>query len=185
IMDEKKTSKPSWNRQLKLKLDFLKESKRNKNTNPTPDAALKGAMVGVGSEINGDDAAGLWVVRGLLRTLKDSPHCLCIEGGVVPENALGPLRKFDPDWVILVDAADFEATPGSIRLVDQAEIDGFSFSSHTLPLGMICTYLGKELGCPVWLLGLQPVSLEFGEPLTDPVQRAVDEIIVKLAKLTR
>lgn len=140
--------------------------------------------MGVGSEINGDDAAGLWVVRGLLRTLKDSPHCCCIEGGVVPENALGPLRKFEPDWVILVDAADFDESSGEIRLIDQAEIDGFSFSSHTLPLGMICTYLGQELDCPVWLLGLQPASLEFGEPLTETVQRSVDEIIVKLAKLT-
>jgi len=139
--------------------------------------------VGVGSEINGDDAAGLWVVRGLLRTLKDSPHLFCIEGGVVPENALGPLRKFEPDWVILVDAADFEATSGSIRLVDTADIDGFSFSSHTLPLGMICTYLGQELGCPVWLLGLQPASLEFGDPLTDEVRHSVDEIIVKLTRL--
>jgi hydrogenase 3 maturation protease len=167
-----------------LKLDLLKESKQDKFHNSTPVTALRGAVVGVGSEINGDDAAGLWVVRGLLRTLKDSPHLLCIEGGVVPENALGPLRKFAPDWVILVDAADFGATPGRIRLINAADVDGFSFSSHTLPLGMICTYLGQELSCPVWLLGLQPAVLEFGEPLTDAVQESVDEIIAKLAKLT-
>jgi len=135
--------------------------------------------------LNGDDAAGLWVVRGLKRTLHNSPHFLSIESGVVPENAIGPLRKFQPDAVILVDAADFGGDPGSIRWVENAEIDGFSASSHTLPLGMISHYLTGELDCPVWLIGIQPASLEFAEPLTGMVQHAVDELVAQLPKMLK
>lgn len=123
------------------------------------------------------------MVRGLQRTLQGSPHFLSIEAGVVPENALGPLRKFEPDCVILVDAADFGGEPGALRWISGNEIEGFSFSGHTLPLGMISHYLGKELGCPVWLIGMQPGSLEFGEPLTEPMQRAVDELVEQLSIL--
>lgn len=116
--------------------------------------------------------------------LKDEPHVLCLESGVNPENALGPLRKFKPDLVVMVDAAEFGEAAGSIRLIDSREVDGISFSTHSMPLNMITAYLGAELNCPVWLLGIQPESLEFAAPLTIEVQNAVDEIIVELSEFS-
>lgn len=169
---------------LKERLTLLAEKKKKHNLlDSKPSAVLRMAVVGAGSELNGDDAAGLWVVRELGRTLKDLPHVLCVEGGVAPENALGPLRKFQPECVLLVDAADFGFDPGGIRLIENAEVGGFSFSSHTFPLGMICNYMSQELNCPVWLLGIQPASLEFGEPLTPALQHSVAEIVLGLSKL--
>ncbi len=125
------------------------------------------------------------MVRGLQRTLENSPHFLCLEAGVVPDNALGPLRKFRPDLVLLVDAADFGLEPGTIRLVENSAIAGFSASSHTLPLGMIAGHLSSELDCPVWIIGVQPAALEFAEPLTDSMQRAVDELVNEIPKLNQ
>ena len=182
-MDEMKTSNMSWNKQLSQELDLLIARKRSNAPTSKPSLRLKVAVVGAGSELNGDDAAGLWVVRGLNRTLQSSPHFLSIEAGVVPENALGPLRKFRPDVVILIDAADFGEEPGVIRWVENTQIDGFSASSHTLPLGMISSYISGELACPIWLIGVQPASLEFAEPLTESVQRSVDNLITELTRL--
>ena len=135
------------------------------------------AVVGVGSELNGDDAAGLWVARGLQELPQAWPHFAVIDAGTMPESSAGSLRKFKPDLVILVDAADFGGSPGEIRWLDSASIGGFSASTHSFPLSMIAGYLQQELNCEVALLGIQPAALEFAAPLTEKVQDAVDEIV--------
>lgn len=116
--------------------------------------------------------------------LKDEPHVFCLESGVNPENALGPLRAFKPDTVVIVDAADLGEKAGRIRFIESGEVGGISFSTHSLPLNLISVYLGKELDCPIWLLGIQPESLEFAAPLTIEVQLAVDELIVELSRIS-
>lgn len=173
----------SWKLLLKKRLNLIPRGASNP-VFPQVGGQHRIAWVGVGSELNGDDAAGLWVIRGLAPMLKGEPHILCLESGVNPENALGPLRKFEPDLVVMVDAADFGEAAGSIRFIDSREVDGISFSTHSLPLNLITAYLGSELDCPVWLLGIQPESLEFAAPLTIEVQNAVDEIIVELSKIS-
>jgi hydrogenase 3 maturation protease len=130
------------------------------------------AFVGVGSELNGDDAAGLWVVRALNEKTSGSPSVLCFESGSMLENALGPLRRFHPDGVVVIDAADFGGEPGAARLIDITEIAGFSFSTHSLPLGTICTFLSQELECPVWILGIQPLRLDFDAPMSPELQQS-------------
>ena len=37
-----------------------------------------------------------------------------MEAGPAPENFTGPLRRFRPDLVLLVDAAQMDAEPGTI-----------------------------------------------------------------------
>lgn len=133
--------------------------------------------MGVGSELNGDDAAGLWVARKIKMLTTTRLHIFTVEAGTMPESSSGPLRKFKPDWVVLVDAADFNGEPGEIRWLDSSSIGGFSASTHSLPLSVIGSYLQEQLQCEVALLGIQPESLEFAEPLTKRVQSAVDELV--------
>lgn len=152
--------------------------------NPGTGDDFRVAWVGVGSELNGDDAAGLWAVRSLASKLKDQPQFLCLESGVNPENAIGPLRKFNPHLVVLIDAADFGTPAGNVRFIENVEIGGISFSTHSLPMNFISDYLSQELGCPVWLLGIQPESLEFDAPLTIGVSQAVDQMVSELVKIT-
>jgi hydrogenase 3 maturation protease len=129
------------------------------------------AFVGVGSELNGDDAADLWVVRALNEKTGGSSSVLCFESGGMLENALGPLRRFHPDGVVVIDAADFGGEPGAARLIELTETAGFSFSTHSLPLGTICAYLSQELECPVWILGIQPLHLDFDAPMSPELQQ--------------
>jgi len=134
------------------------------------------ALVGVGNELNGDDAAGNQVARKLLATHGLPAHFLPFDAGSLPENASGPLRRFAPDLVILVDAADFDGQPGEIRWLEAAQIGGLSASSHTLPLSVLGQYLEAELGCQVAYLGIQPEQLTFAAALTPSVALAVDEV---------
>ena len=147
---------------------------------PQPEPRL--AVVGVGHELRGDDAAGVVVTRQLSAISPESPDFLVIEGGHAPENCTGVLRRFRPDLVVLVDAAALGLAPGSIQLLSWEEIGGLSASTHTIPLHLLARYLMVELNCQVVLLGIQPLDTTLGEPLSLPVQRAVDEITEALAR---
>jgi hydrogenase 3 maturation protease len=100
-----------------------------------------------------------------------------MDGGHAPENATGQLRRFEPEIVLLVDAADMGEHPGTVRLIDLDEIEGMSASTHSLPLSMLANYLVLELGCTVNLLGIQPKSNEVGELISPEVAGAVREVV--------
>ncbi len=140
------------------------------------------AVVGIGSELRGDDAAGIGVARALAIRLGDLPHVRVIDAGVAPENQTGPLRRFDPALVILVDAALMGEPPGAVRWLDWRETDGLSASTHTLPPYLLGKFLAEDLGCGVALIGIQPAGNDLGAPLSAPVEAAVAEVVEALAE---
>ncbi len=143
------------------------------------------AILGIGNPLRSDDAAGVLVARRLAdpALLLDLDAVLVIEAAHAPENATAGLRRFAPQLVLLVDAAEMGEAPGTVRWVGLAEIDGMSASTHTLPLSMLAKYLVLELGCEVKVLGIQPGSTEIGESVSKSVLQAVDEIVSGLAEL--
>lgn len=166
-----------------------------------PDA-LRIAFLGIGNDLNGDDAAGVQVVH-LMRRHLDRRHVsvtvrgstpvfifrdgsleiLLLEGGAAPEAFTGPLRRFMPDWVVLVDAASFDAPPGTVTWLNWAEAEGMSASTHTLPPTILSSYLMKQLSCQIALVGIQPQALEFDTPMSPVVARAVKSAARQLATL--
>jgi hydrogenase 3 maturation protease len=134
------------------------------------------AIVGVGHELRGDDAAGLAVARALQRTLTGDQEVLVIDAGPVPESQIGPLRRFRPDVVLFVDAAQMGEAPGAIRWLSPHEALGLSASTHALPLGVLATFLTRELACDVALLGIQPADDTFAAPLSRWAVEAVKAI---------
>lgn len=141
------------------------------------------AIVGVGNSLQGDDGAGQALIALLQEHVAVNRHILLLDGGTAPENQTGRLRQFQPDLVLLVDAAWMECEGGSIRVLDPDRLEGVSFSSHTLPLSMLTHYLRGEIGCEVLIIAIQPVSLIEGEPLTLPVERAVDQVAGMLSSV--
>ena len=139
-------------------------------------------LIGIGSDLRGDDSAGLMVSRQLLQ----HPHTenlFIIEGGPAPENVTGQIRAFHPDLVILIDAAHMDEPPGAVQWIPLDSIDGMSASSHSLPLSMLASYLTAEIGCDVSVIGIQPAQNEIGSGLSPSVQTAVDEITKELRNL--
>ena len=152
--------------------DLLRQKIRSLNR---PDPRI--AVVGVGQELRGDDAAGLVVAQRLSALTPHFSALLVVEGGHAPENCTGPLRRFKPDLVVLVDAAALHLPPGSIQLLNWEQIGGLSATTHTLPLHLLARYLMAELGCEVILLGIQPIDTTLGAPLSSPVEKAVREVV--------
>lgn len=146
---------------------------------------LRLSLVGVGQELRGDDAAGLLVVRALMRRLplqqdqwpaSDHLTCQIFEAGAAPENATGLLRRFAPHLVILIDAAQLRAEPGTAQWLPWQAAVGFSASTHTLPLNLVSQYLQQELGAQVALLGIQPAQLGLGQAVSPSVLQATLDI---------
>lgn len=124
------------------------------------------------------------VARGLAKArLRRAPDSLLvIDAGHAPENRTAELRRFAADLVLLIDAAELGEEPGGIRRVEIDEIDGMSASTHTLPLSMLAKYLTLELGCEIYILGIQPRSTAFDGLVSAEVIQAVQEIVEELAK---
>jgi hydrogenase 3 maturation protease len=170
-MVAKKISNSSWK---KLLLASLNKAARK--------ADPRVSFLGIGNVLNGDDAAGVWLARRLISLIPQSDKLLILNCGQVPENAVGALRRFKPNLVILLDAADFGGLPGEIRWIDPQDTSGFSASSHSLPFSVLSGYLTREFKCDVGLLGIQPSSLDFDAGLSSPVKNSIAEMLQYLVE---
>lgn len=141
--------------------------------------------MGIGSELRGDDSAGLMVARALQddERVASVSHLLIIDGGPAPENHTGQIRAFQPELVLFIDAAQMDESPGTVQWIPLDSIDGMSASSHSLPLSMLARYLTLEIGCEVAVLGIQPQQNEIGTELSPPVHAAVGEILVGIGEI--
>lgn len=141
-------------------------------------AARRVAVLGVGSELRGDDVAGVAVARRL-RAWRARTGCrrlAAFDGASAPENLTGEIARFAPDYLVLVDAAYLGREPGAVAIVPAESIGGASLSTHTLPVPIILGYLARTVGCRALVLAIQ---LEQTEVLARPspaVARAIRRV---------
>lgn len=146
--------------------------------------ATRPAIVGAGSCLMADDAAGVMITDALVERFGSMPGRFAVySGGTAPECFTGEIKKFHPDLVLIIDAADMGIKPGEVRGIDPAEVSGVSFSTHMLPLKVMLDYLQKEIGCQVAIIGIQPECLEFGKEMTTEVKDTVELVTKSLKEL--
>jgi hydrogenase 3 maturation protease len=145
--------------------------------------ARKVAVLGIGSELRADDAAGLLVAKELKAYIKGRKKKNLLKvffGETAPENLTGQIKKFNPTHLIIIDAVDFRQKSGALRVVDIRLEAGVSFSTHRFPLEILRDYLYRSIRCETILIGIQPGSLEFcgafSKGLRKSVQLACREI---------
>jgi len=131
-------------------------------------------LVGVGSDLRGDDAAGLMVAQ---RLTPRPPHLVPLIGGTAPENLTGEIKRLKPSHLIVVDSADLRAAPGTIQIVGYDQIGGHSFSTHSSPLKLMIDFLLADIAFEPIVIGIQPKSLAFGAAVSPEVMAAVDEVV--------
>ncbi|MCX5714691.1 MAG: hydrogenase 3 maturation endopeptidase HyCI [Candidatus Omnitrophica bacterium] len=153
--------------------------------------SLKGAkriaFLGVGSELHGDDAAGMLVAR----QIKDFPSRKKIKakvevflGHTAPENLTGQIKKFKPTHMIILDAADVGAKAGKIIIFDpQDEAQVCMSSTHRLPLRILADYLKTSVGCQTLIIGIQPKIIGFGQDACLQVRRAAQKVAESIKAL--
>jgi hydrogenase 3 maturation protease len=133
-------------------------------------------VLAVGSSIRGDDAAGLLAAGHLKDFARRSRGRVKIFlGETAPENLTGEIKRYQPAHLVVIDAMDTQAPPGELHMLEFHEREFSSLgptSTHNLPLGILLKYLQAFLSCRITVIGIQPKSLGFNQPVTRPVGRA-------------
>jgi len=174
-MEEKKISRRSW----RVLLNRQKRIINRENPN------FRIAVLGVGNGLNGDDAAGLVVVRELKKYLLEDTRVLVLEAGPAPENFTSSVSRFHPDWVLVVDAARLGDSPGRVAWIELGEVGDACAATHGLPLSMLGRYLVAETGCQFSVLGIQVAQTGFDQPVSPTVQRAALRVARALSHILR
>lgn len=143
------------------------------------------AVLGVGSELRGDDGAGSLIAERLAHEFPRAayPNLVVCGGGTAPENFCGNIRTFRPGHLLVVDAADAGCEPGAVVEIQRKDIGGPEFSSHMLPLKLMVDYLVSETGCAVTMLGLQYECIDFGADMAPSMSETVDEVLQALREV--
>ena len=144
------------------------------------------AVVGVGSDLRGDDAAGLRAASRLAAwaARTGTTRLAAFAGGAAPENFTGEIARFKPDCVVLVDAAHLGPgrAPGEIDLIAPEQVGGLAFSTHMLPVPIFLDYLRATTGCRTLVIGIQVAQKDVLAPLTPAVAAGVRRLVRALQR---
>jgi len=139
---------------------------------------LKGkvVMLCIGNIERGDDGLG----PRLAMMIKDKTSFEVIDAGTVPENWTGVVTRLKPDTIIMVDAICFEGSPGDMRIFSGEELGSGKISTHDVSLKLLIEYLKVSTRADIYMLGIKPVSNEFGKDMSLPVKTSLDKVVKML-----
>ncbi len=140
--------------------------------------AKRVAVVGIGDELAPHDRLGMlaaWEVEGL-----HLPNVKVFLAGTVPESVTGPIRRYKPDHVLLLDAADMGARPGTVAIVHADEVQARLLSTHALPLSVVMEFLAEDAKTQVTLVGIQPNTAHHGEIPCSQEQAGLTRLLVSI-----
>jgi hydrogenase 3 maturation protease len=155
--------------------------------------AKRVAILGVGSEFRGDDAAGMLVAEALSRYARRTTHdarragrLQVFYGATAPENLTGEIIRYKPSHIVIVDTADIKVRPGNVVLLDAKDLgEGVSFSTHKLPPKVMIDYLKKRLKCGIMVIGIQPKRISFGKTVSREVRNSATGVSRAILKAVR
>ena len=133
-------------------------------------------VLGVGNELKSDDGIGPFIIDKLLSLNIEKDNVLFINAQTVPENFTGKIRKENPSHVIIVDACLMGCQPGEIKIVDKEDFASIGISTHSMSLSYFVKYLEKDTDFKVIFVGIEPETMDWGEP-TEKVEKTAYEFI--------
>ena len=133
-------------------------------------------LLGVGNPIRGDDAVGLAIASELRQTLGANP----VRGYKIHRATLAPERllsklALSSGKILIFDAVEASREPGAIVCATLGGTKYGYFATHNIPLTLIPGMASRT--DDVYLVGVQPLSVEVGEGLTDVVRESAAQIV--------
>lgn len=143
----------------------------------------KTAVVGIGNILRGDDGLGPKLIESLRG---EKINAVLFDCGTAPENYILPILSTSADTIIFVDAADFGAPPGDIKILDADKISLASFSTHSPSPRLFIDLLktGRD-DLNIFFIAIQPKSAVLGENLSEETRSSVEflkAILVEIFK---
>ena len=120
------------------------------------------------SELNVDENDAL--IERLNRTF-------LINGGSVPENFTGLIKKCNPSHIIILDASLMNREPGEINIVNKDSIVDISISTHSMSLSYLIKYLQLEKEYEILFIGIEPEIMDLSFELSPKIKNSSDILI--------
>jgi hydrogenase maturation protease len=142
-------------------------------------------VLGIGNVVQRDDGAGVRAVQRLCERWDLDGEIEVVEGGTAGLLLLPWLG--DADRVVLVDAVDGEALPGTIHRLDGDAWAQASAGAPTVHDVGVCDLLATARlagmrPAEVVLIGVQPQAVELSTDLSAPVAAALDDLADAIAR---
>jgi hydrogenase maturation protease len=126
-------------------------------------------FVGIGNLLRKDDGAGVYISNNIHH--RERISSLTVEVSI--ENYIGKINSLNPDILILIDCVDLKKDPGTFKLLRVDETADLTFNTHNISLARITEFFSAD----VFILGIQPADIGFGENISYLVRSVSDEII--------
>ncbi|MCD6126057.1 MAG: hydrogenase maturation protease [Thaumarchaeota archaeon] len=141
------------------------------------------AIIGLGNTLRRDDGIGVYVASKLRSSLRNVRGVEVIVAEDRVDYAARELMKLKPNLIIVIDAMEFHGNPGDIRIAKLEDVEEPYAYTHRIPIKTVFKLMGIK--APTYVLGIQVISRDFGEELSEDVKVAGDEIVEFLSKILR
>jgi hydrogenase maturation protease len=131
-------------------------------------------FVGIGNQLKMDDGIGVYISKRI--KTRGTISTLCVEASI--ENYIGKINSINPDILILIDCVDMKAVAGTFRLMRLDQINDLTFNTHNISLRRLTEFFNM----PVYILGIQPEKIDFGENISYLVKEIANKIIKQINK---
>lgn len=135
-------------------------------------------VLGVGNTLLQDEGAGVHVVRRLQEQSPADPQVQYVDGGTLSFVLAGAIE--DREQLIVVDAAELGASPGTVDHFEGPAMDDFLGASRPLSVHEVSlldllavVHLAGKLPQRRALVGIQPASLDWGDAPSPAVRAAL------------
>ena len=106
-----------------------------------------------------------------------------IDTGTVPENYIYPIIKKAPRNLLLIDAIDFGAEPGTIKIFQTEQLNSLAISTHSLSPRMFIDIIRQSIELDVYCIGIQPAQTQLGSPVSEKVNQAIQKLCRNLMEI--
>ena len=145
---------------------------------------MKLLVLGIGNTLLIDEGVGIFAMRELEARYGPREDMEFLDGGTLSFTLAVPIAECDA--LLVIDAAELEAAPGSVRCFEGEEMDRFlgaSRKSSVHEVGLL-DLMSISLLSGRWpqrraLIGIQPAVIAWGEELSPSVAAALPEVIAK------
>lgn len=144
--------------------------------------ARKVVICGIGNDVRGDDAFGVYVVERLKEKVSN-PKVVFLNCGEMPESYAGKIIRENPSHVVFIDAVHFEGKPGEIVLADPEGTLGEAFSTHKMPLKLLVGYLKQNTKAKFILIGAQPKQTGLFVEMSDELKESAERLVELLGRI--
>lgn len=129
-------------------------------------------FLAIGNIMRADDGFGPLVYEELKPYERD--NFIALNGGELPENMTSVIKEFDPDCLIMADAALLPEEAPDLKIINEADISNPSLSTHSLPLNVMIRFIKEDLpDLKIIFIAAKARKTDFDDDMTPSVTKAV------------